>query len=71
MLKNFLSGNSLPSGCNHLPYFLEKKLYFVSKIVLTYGEKNGSINRKKFCKLKDKGRSIFETTRTVKGQNNF
>ena len=53
MLKNFLSGNSLPSGCNHLPYFLEKKLYFVSKIVLTYGEKNGSINRKK--KLKTQG----------------
>ena len=52
--------------------------YFVTKIVLTYCEKNCSSDREKNLKFEAEGqefakilRSLEQFVRTVKGQNNF
>ena len=52
--------------------------YFVTKIVLTYCEKNCSSNREKLLKFETEGRefakilrSLEQFIQTVKGQNNF
>ena len=54
------------------------KWYFVSKIVLTYCEKNCSSDREKLLKFMAEGRefatflrSLEQFIQTVKGQNNF
>ena len=54
------------------------KWYFVSKIVLTYGDKNCSSDQEKLLKFKAEGRefakflrSLEQFIQTVKGQNNF
>ena len=59
-----------------LERFSPMNWYFVTKIVLTYCEKNCSSNQEKLLKFEAEGREfakIFEITRiqTVKGQNNF
>ena len=53
-------------------------LYFLSKIVLTYCEKNRSSDREKLLKFEAEGRefakflrSLEQFIQTVKGQNNF
>ena len=55
-----------------------RKLYFVSKIVLIYCEKNCSSNQEKKLKFEAEGqefaknlRSLEQFLRTVKGQKNF
>ena len=55
-----------------------KKWYFVTKIVLSYCEKNCSSEREKLLKFEAEGRefakilrSLEQFVRTVKGQNNF
>ena len=55
-----------------------KNWYFVTKIVLTYCEKNCSSDREKLLKFKAEGRefakflrSLEQFIQTVKGQNNF
>ena len=51
---------------------LGKKWYFVTKIVLTYCEKNCSSDREKLMKLEAEGREFAKQfIKTVKGQNNF
>ena len=52
--------------------------YFVTKIVLTYCEKNCSSNQEKLLKFEAEGRefakilrSLEQFIQTVKGQNNF
>ena len=57
---------------------LNKKLYFVTKIVLTYSEKKNSSYREKLLKFEAEGqefakflRSLEQFIQTVKGQNNF
>ena len=52
--------------------------YFVTKIVLTYCEKNYSSDREKLLKFEAEGRefakflrSLEQFIQTVKGQNNF
>ena len=55
-----------------------KKWYFVTKIVLTYCEKNCSSDGEKLLKFHAEGqefakflRSLEQFIQTVKGQNNF
>ena len=52
-----------------------EKWYFVTKVVLTYCEKNCSRDREKRLKFKAEGRefakSLEHFIQTVKGQNNF
>ena len=55
-----------------------RKWYFVTKIVLTYCEKNSSSDREKLLKFEAEGqeftkilRSLEQFIQTVKGQNNF
>ena len=57
---------------------LSKKWYFVTKIVLTYCEKNCFSDREKLLKFEAEGREFAKNFRlleqfiqTVKGQNNF
>ena len=64
---SFLSLNAL------LPWQNVGKWYFVTKIVLTYCEKNCSSDREKHLKLEGEFakilRSLEQFVRTVKGQN--
>ena len=69
----------------HVSLIFEKKSlrpvklwYFVTKIVLTYCEKNCPSNQEKLLKLEVEGQEIAKILRspeqfihTVKGQNNF
>ena len=57
---------------------IETYWYFVTKIVLTYCEKNCSSDREKVLKFEAEGRefakflrSLEQFIQTVKGQNNF
>ena len=59
-------------------FFSVSKWYFVTKIVLTYCEKNCSCDRKKLLKFEAEGQEFSKILRlraqfiqTVKGQNNF
>ena len=61
-----------------LPLVCRQTWYFVTKIVLTYCEKNYSSGRERLLKLEAEGREFAEFLRsleqfiqTVKGQNNF
>ena len=56
----------------------QPKWYFVTKIVLTYCEKNCFSEREKLLKFEDEGlefakilRSLEQFIQTVTGQNNF
>ena len=66
-------------GLRNLQEKLENdKWYFVTKIVLTYCEKNCSADREKLLKFEAEGpefskflRSLEQSNQKVKGQNNF
>ena len=62
----------------HLPADIVEEWYFVSKIVLTYCEKNCSSDREKLLKFEAEGQELAKFLRpleqfiqTVKGRNIF
>ena len=74
----FITEISLPIHEDFVLFNICEKWYFVTKIALTYCEKNWSIDREKILKFEAEGRefakflrSLEQFIQTVKGQKNF